>query len=82
MTTLCLECGTRISSRLDFIEGIKTVRHLSKNHPNLKEVFSNNQERATDAVTLEDGSVVHLVGDIVSYEGEDGEKIIQVEQID
>lgn len=81
MTTICLECGTRIDSYIDFIEGIMTVRHLNKNHPNLKEIFSNNQERATDAITLDDGSVVHLVGDMVSYEDE-GKKVIQLEQID
>lgn len=64
----------KISSRLDFIEGIKTIRHLNK-HPNLKELFHTNQERVAEAVTLEDGSTLYLVGDMVSFETEDGKEI-------
>jgi uncharacterized pyridoxamine 5'-phosphate oxidase family protein len=80
MTTVCLKCGERISSRLDFIEGIKTIRHLNK-HPNLKELFHTNQERVTEAVTLEDGSTLHLIGDMVSFETEEGGKEIRVDEL-
>lgn len=78
MTTLCLECGEQIESRIDFIEGLKTIRHLNE-HPDIKELFRKNQELVTETCNLEDGETLHLVGEMVSYTDDDGQLTIQVD---
>lgn len=79
MTTICLECGDRIESRFEFLESIKSLRHLKKNHPKVYEQFNSNSETVTDYVTLQNGETVHLLGETISYEKDDGERVIEVQ---
>lgn len=76
MTTICTDCGKRIESRFEILEGIKTIMHL-REHPELRELYHQNQERVTECVSLEDGSVVHIIGENISYE-DDEEKVVEL----
>lgn len=78
MTTICLECGDQIESRFEFLESIKSLRHLRKNHPVVYEQFDSNPETVTDHMTLESGETIHLIGETLSYEKDDGSRVIKV----
>jgi hypothetical protein len=79
MTTLCTECGERIES-VRLVEGIKTILHLRKSHPNLYKMFRDGgSEQMTASVCLEEDEVLHFIrGNVIEYIEENGKTHIKI----